>query len=72
MGVLSVSPGQVLLDLQIKTEEDPGLWGVTGTEVCCGTSPGPCTHSRDTKARPEMALSHPSEGTGRPIGKWKQ
>ena len=33
--MLSLSSGQVLLDLQIKTD-DPGLWGVTGTEVSVG------------------------------------
>ena len=34
--MLSLSSGQVLLDLQIKTEDDPGLWGVTGTEAAVG------------------------------------
>ena len=71
-GVLSLSWGQVLIDLQIKTEDDPGLWGVTGMEVCCGTPPGPCTYSTGTKARPEMALWRPSEGNCRPKGRWKQ
>lgn len=46
--------------LQMKTENYPGLWGITGVEVCMQACPGHCTQKRHMKARPEGALSCPS------------
>ena len=50
-----------MLDLQIKAEDHPGLWEITGMEVCSWAPPGHCTHSRCTKARPEVASARPPE-----------
>lgn len=59
------------MHLQIKTEGYPGLWGITGVEVCIQACPG-VTVPRCTKVRVEVALLCLSDGINRPEDRWKQ